>query len=75
MLLPDNVHPEQTIYYNSAFIIKALKENNNIPISELYETVRSLKDMSISIFTLSLDWLFLLNALNIDDNGRIQKCF
>lgn len=75
MLLPDSVHPEQTIYYNGAFILDALKGKSDLTISELYEKVRSAKDMSITIFTLSIDWLFLLNALIIDEDGRVKSCF
>ena len=28
MLLPDNIHPEQSIYYNGAFVLEALREQS-----------------------------------------------
>jgi len=29
MLLPDNIHPELSIYYNGYIVLKELKKKNN----------------------------------------------
>jgi len=76
MLLPDNIHPENSIYYNGAFLIQVLKNKNNLgilDILELYQEVKELKNMSFPIFILSLDWLYLANIAELRD-GRIVLC-
>jgi len=36
MLLPDNIHPENSIYYNGAVVLQVLQENNKLGMLELY---------------------------------------
>jgi hypothetical protein len=33
MLLPDNIHPENSIYYNGAFVIESLKQESKFQIA------------------------------------------
>lgn len=74
MLLPDNIHPDQTVYYNGAYVLKAIQQTNSIEPLELYMETKKNRDMSMSIFILCLDWLFILNAIKIGDRGRIELC-
>uniref|UniRef100_A9A7E8 Uncharacterized protein n=1 Tax=Methanococcus maripaludis (strain C6 / ATCC BAA-1332) TaxID=444158 RepID=A9A7E8_METM6 len=75
MLLPDNIQPELTIYYNGALV---LEELHNIPKQnsvELYQKLKEKKeDMSFSIFVLSLDWLYLINAAKVTESGEVELC-
>lgn len=73
MLLPDNIHPENSIYYNGAFLIQILKNKNNIDILELYQEVKKLKNMSFPIFILCIDWLYLAKIAELSD-GRMRLC-
>jgi len=73
MLLPDNIRPENSIYYNGAFLIQVLKEKNNLDMLELYQEVKKIKNMSFPIFTLCIDWLYLANIAELS-NGRIKLC-
>lgn len=73
MLLPDNIHPENSIYYNGAFLIQVLNEKNDIEMLELYQEVKTLKNMSFPVFILSIDWLYLANIAELSD-GRIKLC-
>jgi hypothetical protein len=74
MLIPDNIRPEESIYYNGAFVVKALGEIPEWDLIGLYEATKHVQDMSMPIFLLSLDWLFLLGFLFLNSEGRIQKC-
>lgn len=74
MLLPDNIHPENTIYYNGAFVLEAIKSNSANNILDLYQTTKEKKEMSFSIFILCLDWLYLLDIANTNDKGEIRLC-
>ncbi|MDD4181356.1 MAG: hypothetical protein PHE87_06990 [Victivallaceae bacterium] len=74
MLLPDNIHPERTIYVNGAFVLKELQQHNRINFLELYMKVKANIDMSIFVFSLSLDWLYLIGVIKINKNQEVELC-
>lgn len=74
MLLPDNIHPENSIYYNGAFVIDSLKQNQRFNLLDLYQEVKSKKPMSFSVFILCLDWLYLIDVARINNLGEIELC-
>lgn len=74
MLLPDNVHPENTVYYNGAFVLEAARERPGTYWLDLYAEVREARAMSVAVFMLCLDWLFLLEVITLDNHGRVQVC-
>lgn len=63
MLIPDNVRPENSIYFNGAIILKILIEKRKRMLIELYCDVMLSHKMSYNVFILSLDWLFLIGAI------------
>lgn len=74
MLLPDNIQPELTLYYNGAIVIKELAKKPNQKILDLYENIKNNHNMSFSIFILSLDWLYVIDYAEIDEEGIVRKC-
>jgi len=74
MLLPDNIHPENSIYYNGAFVLKELQKNSNQELLDLYQNVKQHQDMSFSVFILCLDWLFLLDVAKLNNKDIIELC-
>jgi hypothetical protein len=74
MLLPDNVHPENTVYYNGAFVLEAARSHPGSDWLDLYAEVRDSRNMSVAVFVLSLDWLFLLELITLDKYGRVRVC-
>ncbi len=74
MLLPDNIHPENSIYYNGAIVLEVLQRNNNIELLELYLLVKKARDMSFPIFILSLDWLYLIDVAILKEE-KVELCF
>ena len=38
-------------------------------IEELYAAIKDKLDMSYEVFTFSLDWLYIIGALDINENG------
>lgn len=74
MLLPDNIHPENSIYYNGAFVIEALNKKRCLEIFDLYHEVKSKKSMSFSLFILCLDWLYLIDIAKVNSKGEIELC-
>lgn len=74
MLLPDNMNPELSIYYNGAVVIEELNKKNSQTLFELYQNVKAANNISFSTFILSLDWLFLIDAAIINDKEVVVLC-
>jgi hypothetical protein len=74
MLLPDNIHPENSIYYNGAFVIDVLNNEKSLQILDLYQEVKLKRSMTFSVFILCLDWLYLLDVAKINSKGEIELC-
>ncbi len=74
MLLPDNIHPELSIYYNGSVILTELEKKSEQKLLELYYNVKKSNDMSFSVFVLSLDWLYLIQVAQISEEGVVRKC-
>ncbi len=74
MLLPDNIHPELSIYYNGALVLQELRENDGQSIVQLFSKMKIRTDMSFSTFILCLDWLYLLDVAKINEKGEIGIC-
>jgi hypothetical protein len=74
MLLPDNIHPEQSIYFNGAFVLQALREHSAMDLLDLYMSTQPYRQMTMPVFVLCLDWLFLLNLVSLNEQGSVQLC-
>ena len=74
MLLPENISPVNSLYYNGAFVIDALKKIGESSMLDLFAETRLLREMSMPIFVLSLDWLFLADLIIFNDRGNIVQC-
>lgn len=74
MLLPDNVHPDQTVYYNASFVIAQLIQSHQSELIILYDQVRKKRPMSFSTFQLCLDWLFLIDVIESGDGRIVTLC-
>jgi hypothetical protein len=75
MLVPDNIHPEQTIYFNGAIVLKAIQEHRMMDMLDLYMLTSNKREMSMPVFLLCLDWLFLLDLIKLNDSGEVEICF
>ncbi|PFS48212.1 ABC-three component system middle component 6 [Bacillus thuringiensis] len=74
MLLPKDINPELSIYYNGSIIIQELLVEGNIDIIDLYNIVKSTSDMSLFTYLLSLDWLFLSDIAIVTEGGEVKLC-
>ena len=66
MLVPDNIHPEQTIYFNGAFVLKTLQENRALELVELYIKTRTEREMTMPVF--------LLGVVSMNSRGEVELC-
>ncbi|WP_434335274.1 ABC-three component system middle component 6 [Mycoplasma leachii] len=74
MLLPDNIQPKLSVYYNAPLILKTLCQKSNLDMIDLYASIKTLENMPFNIFLLSLDWLYLTNKIDINDQGVVLLC-
>lgn len=74
MLLPDNIHPEQSIYYNGAIVLQSLREQRVMDLMDLYLSTKKQREMTMPVFVLCLDWLYLLNLVSLNEQGSVELC-
>jgi hypothetical protein len=74
MLLPDTIHPEQSIYYNGAFVLQALREQRVKDLLDLFLVTQKYRQMTMPVFVLCLDWLYLLNLVSLNNQGSVELC-
>jgi len=73
MLLPDNIAPENCIYYNGAIVLEIMQQNKRMKMSELFVEVKKRKNLSFAMMLLCLDWLFLIDSV-IVNNEEVILC-
>jgi len=74
MLIPDNIHPEETVYYNGSVVLRVIKQLRTKPVLSLYQAVQSERPMSPAMFALCLDWLYLINLVRLGVEGDVELC-
>ncbi len=76
MILGKDIHPQRKIYYLGAVIIETIKstDNKGNDFFSLYQQVSKKEKISMNLFALTLDWLFVLGLIE-NKKGLIKKCF
>ncbi|MCT4389015.1 hypothetical protein DQM09_08720 [Leuconostoc mesenteroides subsp. mesenteroides] len=75
LLLDKNTLPENTVYYVSAKILDIFKYFNDSDLD--YDTLffeinkDSASSVSNEVFTLALDFLYLVNKISVNEKGKI----
>jgi len=74
MLLPNNIAPEDSIYYNGAIVLDIVQREHRISLANLFCEVNKSKSLSFSMFLLCLDWLYLINCVSIQNEEVVLCC-
>jgi hypothetical protein len=77
MIIDKNINPERDLYYLGGILIDVLQNNGNkeVDYMDLYSSVNIKKDITINLYSLTLDWLFILGLVAKGENGKIKICF
>lgn len=77
MIVNKNITPDRDLYYLGSKVIEVLisNESKEVDYFDLYQKVNKELNISINLYTLVLDWLFIIGAVNNAENGLIRKCF
>jgi hypothetical protein len=73
MLLPDNIHPENSIYFNASLVLETLQEFGKLDMLDLYQNVNTNKKISFPVYILCLDWLYIINVAELNQ-GEVKLC-
>jgi len=77
MIINDVSEPQKSLYVIGAAILDVLRDSYKKPIDpiRLFDLFHSRNNkVSISYFYFGLDWLYLLNAIELDSFGNIKLC-
>jgi len=77
MIFGKDINPKKQIYYISALVLAELKnvDSSEFDFFEIFNSVkRKGNDITVNLYSLSLDWLYLLGAIKKEEN-RLIKCF
>ncbi len=77
MIVSRDINPERDFYYLGAKIIEIISESTSerFDFFDVFETLNKSEKISINLFSLTLDWLYLLGVIEKFDKGKIIKCF
>jgi hypothetical protein len=77
MIVSKNTHPERDLYYLGAKTIEVLNssDKDEWDYFDLFFDLNQKYKVSLNLFSLVLDWLFILNVIQKGTNGGIRKCF
>jgi hypothetical protein len=77
MIVSRDINPERDFYYLGAKTIEILssKEDEKVDFFYLFDALKASEDISLNLFMLTLDWLFIIGAIDKSYKGYIVKCF
>lgn len=77
MIINSNITPDRDLYYLGGKVIEVLvsNEEQEVDYFDLFQRVNTELTISLNLYTLVLDWLFIIGVINNAENGLIKKCF
>lgn len=77
MIVNKNINPERDLYYLGGKVIEVLNSftKNEIDYFDLFLLVNKSNNVSLNLYSLVLDWLFILGVIKKGNKGLIIKCF
>jgi len=75
VVLPVDVSPKESLYYIGGVVLDILKKSNQrMGFVDLFSELNKELKLSINLFILVLDWLFLVEAAVVEDDGVVRLC-
>lgn len=76
MIVSKDISPGRDVYYLGARIIDIiLVEPESIGFFDVYEKINESDGVSMNLYALTLDWLYIVGVIENSGNGNIKKCF
>lgn len=77
MIVSRDIKPERDLYFLGSKVIEVLASSKEVEVDffELFKKVNSEVEITINLYTLTLDWLFIIGIVDNSANGLVKKCF
>ncbi len=76
MIITKDINPKRDLYYIGAMIIKILSDSDkNHDFLSVFQSLKQSENISMNLFVLTLDWLFIIGVISKIKEGYIIKCF
>ena len=76
MIVSKDINPVRDVYYLGARIIEILSSNPNMTdFLDIYKNLNTTKKVSMNLYSLTLDWLYIIGVIENSTAGTIKKCF
>lgn len=77
MIVSKDVNPERDFYYLGAKVIEVLSSEDDeiVDYFDIFQKINSSEQVSINLYSLTLDWLYLIGVIDNSEKGNIRKCF
>ena len=79
MILPIDNIPEKSLYVIGSQVLNIFKNDGRdvIDLNQLYDKYQKKfnQEISFNFFLYALDWLYILNLVELTDNHKIKKCY
>ncbi len=77
MIISSDIKPDRDLYFLGSRVIEALiaSEDKEVDYFELFQKVNSELEISLNLYTLVLDWLFIIGVVKNAEDRLIKKCF
>jgi hypothetical protein len=73
MIVSRDSNPNRQLYYLGACLLALIPADRHLSFFDAYQSLKAQEDISMSLFTLTTDWLYLLGAIQLK-NGVLVKC-
>lgn len=74
MIINQDNNPQRQLYYLGAKALEILNgKGGSADFFEVYKQLKIEHDISIKLYVLTVDWLYLLGAIK-SDKGLIERC-
>lgn len=78
MILPTHINPNKSLYVIGSRIIEILNGKKIIDTQELhilYTNKYGSEAINFNYFLYALDWLFILELVELNKNSKIKRCY
>lgn len=77
MIVNKDINPKRDVYYLGAKTIEILSAEKNkvVDFFDVFQKLNASEHISINLFILTLDWLYLIGSIEELQKGKIVKCF
>ena len=74
MIVSSNITPDRDLYFLGSKVIEVLISSEEIEVDyfELFQRVNTELEISLNLYTLVLDWLFIIGVINNAENGLMM---